>query len=269
MDGSRTYDLGRTGNPTTGNFYYPNTKRRTEETVADMQKAERHLDSLWAKVDALLERKLDRTTHQTFKALTPDLRDLERTEDWHEPMLKPPKLKLKLHVQDFRALDDERRQRTESTTWKHQGPDATAKTKTKTRGVPREEVAQDEGDYYREPAHKVAPPVPVFNLNKRAFKVIDKLFHNSDSPNQSGELLWSDFLYAMAKFGFAIEKLYGSVWDFSLTDTAGQSRSIEFHDPHPHVKVPSSQARRIGRRLRSQVQMDERELRPRVTRCLS
>jgi hypothetical protein len=249
MDGSRTYDLGRTGNPTTGNFYYPNTKRRTEENVADMQKAERHLDSLWAKVDALLERKLDRMTHQTFKALTPDLRDLERTEDWHEPMLKPPKLKLKLHVQDFKALDDERRQRTESTTWKHQGPDATAKTKTKTRGVPREEVAQDEGDYYREPAHEVAPPVPVFNLNKRAFKVIDKLFHNSDSPNQSGELLWSDFLYAMAKIGFAIEKLYGSVWDFSLTDTAGQSRSIEFHDPHPHVKVPSCQARRIGRRL--------------------
>lgn len=63
-----------------------------------------------------------------------------------------------------------------------------------------------------------------------------------------GEVTWNDFLHAMASTGFAAEKLYGPVWQFSPTNL-DINRSIWFHEPHPHGKIPFTVARRHGRTL--------------------
>lgn len=52
----------------------------------------------------------------------------------------------------------------------------------------------------------------------------------------------------MSSTGFAIEKLYGSVWQFTPSDLDVE-RSIQFHEPHPSGKIPFRMARRYGRRL--------------------
>lgn len=47
----------------------------------------------------------------------------------------------------------------------------------------------------------------------------------------------------MSSTGFAIEKLYGSVWQFTPSDLDVE-RSIQFHEPHPSGKIPFRMARR-------------------------
>lgn len=89
---------------------------------------------------------------------------------------------------------------------------------------------------------------PLFTLKSRAFKVFKALFFNPSQNDLPGEIPWADFLYAMAATGFAPEKLYGSVWQFTPA-TLDVERSIQFHEPHPVGKIPLRNARRIGRRL--------------------
>jgi hypothetical protein len=241
--------LGRAGDPTTGSFRHPSTKRRTKENVEAMQNAERHLDNLWAQVDTLLAQELDKDVHQIYVALTPDLMHIERTKDWQEPALKPTKRETSLPVRDIKALDEERRQQTERTTSDARSLALIEKPKIKTRGTPRpDELIPRNDENNQDPAQQNVPIAPLFTLNRRAFKALSKLFHDNDSTNQQGELLWNDFLYAMGKVGFGIEKLYGSVWLFSPTSPA-ITRSIQFHEPHPSVKVPPNMARTMGRRL--------------------
>lgn len=68
--------LGRVGDPTTGNFNYPSTKRKTKDNIAAMQSAERHLDNLWAKVDDCLQKNLRKASLRVVHELTPSLKDL-------------------------------------------------------------------------------------------------------------------------------------------------------------------------------------------------
>ena len=89
---------------------------------------------------------------------------------------------------------------------------------------------------------------PVFRLKSRALKVFKALFYNPSQSDLPGEIQWWDFLFAMAATGFAPEKLYGSVWQFTPSGLDVE-RSIQFHEPHPVGKIPFRNARRIGRRL--------------------
>ena len=120
------------------------------------------------------------------------------------------------------------------------------KAKSKTRGSVQDNTAAiDEA---------ATAPVPVendqhvFRLKNRALRVFKALFYNPSQSDLPGEIQWSDFLFAMAAIGFAPEKLYGSVWQFtpSVLDV---EHSIQFHEPHPVGKIPFRNARRIGRRL--------------------
>jgi hypothetical protein len=52
----------------------------------------------------------------------------------------------------------------------------------------------------------------------------------------------------MGSTGFAAQKLYGSIWQFTPTKLDVE-RSIQFHEPHPAVKIRFQVARRMGRRL--------------------
>jgi hypothetical protein len=57
-----------------------------------------------------------------------------------------------------------------------------------------------------------------------------------------------DLLRTMASAGFAAQKLYESIWQFTLTKLDNE-RSIQFHEPHPEVKIRFTVAWRMGRRL--------------------
>ncbi|KAF2871079.1 hypothetical protein BDV95DRAFT_594981 [Massariosphaeria phaeospora] len=245
--------LGRRGYLAVQNFKYPNTKRRTKENVALMQSAERNLDALWLKVDQHLQEKLDSTAYQVWARLSPKQDEIRRTEDWCEP--EPLRLRADLQIpsvlQDFKELDLERQRRTEETIAANNAANTTPAPKTKSRGLPGPEIPQRAAIDAPEVAPQpTAPPPPRFTLKKRALKVFATIFHNLEQADQPGEIAWLDFLYAMAQTGFAPEKLYGSVWQFTPDAVKfGVERSIQFHEPHPHGKIPYFNAKRIGRRL--------------------
>lgn len=123
-------------------------------------------------------------------------------------------------------------------------PDSKVKPKTKgTATAPEPEIAA-----LGPPADALQPESPTFTVGKRALKVFNTLFYTPTTADQVGEIPWKDFLHAMACVGFSIEKLYGSVWQFTPSKLDVES-SISFHEPHPHGKIPFKMARRIGRRL--------------------
>ena len=85
-------------------------------------------------------------------------------------------------------------------------------------------------------------------MDKRAYKVFSTLFYKPSRSSQPGEIAWTDFLHAMGVTGLSVEKLYGSVWQFTPT-TLDVERGIQFHEPHSNGKIPFRTARRHGRRL--------------------
>lgn len=237
--------LGDDGDPTTGRFYYPVNRRRSKESNEAMQSAERHLDALWAKFDEQLRSKIDTTSYIPLQSMVPSDRQLQRTEDWVE--LENRRVESTSHQEiadDISKLNLELEKRTQDTV----APDAliSVKAKIKTRGI-----AQPPGPQrvHEEHPHGLGlDQQPIFVLKARAFKVFSTLFHKPESREQPGEVPWADFLYAMVSTGFVPEKLYGSVWQFTPT-RLDVERSIHFHEPHPHGKLPFRVARRYGRRL--------------------
>jgi hypothetical protein len=95
---------------------------------------------------------------------------------------------------------------------------------------------------------KIDDVQPVFKVDRRSYKVFSTLFFQPSQSSQPGEMQWNDFLHAMASTAFAVEKLYGSVWQFSPRNLDVE-RSIHFHEPQSIAKIPFRMARRIGRRL--------------------
>lgn len=66
-----------------------------------------------------------------------------------------------------------------------------AKTKTKTRAVLAPEIEAPVPPVLPVQAEDLQPK---FILKQRAYKVISTIFHNPLSPNQPGEIPWTDFL---------------------------------------------------------------------------
>lgn len=91
-------------------------------------------------------------------------------------------------------------------------------------------------------------PQPTMAVDARALEVFRCLFHNPETTSTPGEVLWTDFLHALASTGFTAEKLYGSVWQFRPT-LLDVERPIQFHEPHPQTKISFAIASRHGRRL--------------------
>lgn len=229
------------GDPTGGRFKYPSDKRRTKETTESMRKAEANLDLFWDKVDEHYRRNSGKTISQTLQHILKKVRQLERTPEWVEPM--PEKRKITAPFE----LDLEQRfpgLRVDSADSSSKFVAPVPKTKPKTRGS-----AQSETNTTEEQSPSPAEDTQcTFTLKSRAFKVFKALFYNPSQSDLPGEISWADFLYAMAATGFAPEKLYGSIWQFTPSKL-GVERSIQFHEPHPVGKIPFRTARRIGRRL--------------------
>ncbi|KAE9988063.1 hypothetical protein EG328_000533 [Venturia inaequalis] len=218
-----------------GKFKYPVDKKRNKQTTEAMIQAEQNLDFFWEQFDGFWK-KLHRTTVQkSMMHLAPVYRgqSLQRTQPWIEP------------------AKESKQQSTEagigSTLWatetEQKTTPALAKPKQKTKGVA---TNSDQGA----PVLAVTQPdeQPVFRVDKRALKVFNTLFFTANQSSQPGEVPWRDFLYAMTCTGFAAQKLYGSIWQFTPT-ALDVERSIQFHEPHPAVKMQYNVARRVGRRL--------------------
>lgn len=241
MKGVSLADLGT---PSRDLFRYPADKRRTRENVEAMRVAERNLDALWHRIDSEVVRRDNTLQGFGMPYIVTQGRQLQRTPEWVEPLQEEPAAKVtesteashnafaQLHLRDDAS--------TSSVVWEE-------KIKLKTRGsarpTPRAGVAAAEL-----PARQVDAQTTLA-VSKRALKVFSILFYTPTAQTENpGEVPWPDFLHAMASARFVVEKLYGSVWQFTPTKLDVE-RSIQFHEPHPQGKIPFTVAKRHGRRL--------------------
>jgi hypothetical protein len=227
--------LSKLGVPSAAKFHYPNDKRRSKENTETLRKAEQNLDNFWEDFDYQYRRKTGRTLQEAVREMIGH-RELERTPKWVEELkVQKPKSHSaqELHTPLPSLALEDRAQASRDF--------PLPKTKIKTRGESTETVP----DVYQEPIPDVQP---IFQVTNRALKVFRTLFFMPSKTDQPGEVTWSDFLYSMSVMGFAPQKLYGSVWQFSPTEL-DVNQSIQFHEPHPGTKIPFKRARRIGRRL--------------------
>ncbi|KAJ1329832.1 hypothetical protein MN608_06568 [Microdochium nivale] len=247
--------MGQLSDPADRRFFYPSEKRRTRETIDALCQAEHHLDEFWNNVD-LATGSFARTGYYNQSAIRKFLdqpRILRRTivsTHWLESSVSTTQSQAKARKDE--ALDPElavlyRPMSNiyigEPTREPSHAP-LKQKTKTKKSQTPAP-AAPTEPTTAPEPASR-AETIPV---DARSLKVFRMLFHNPEVTSSPGEVPWTDFLHAMTSAGqFAAEKLYGSVWQFTRTAGGDQSR-IQFHEPHPHKKLPFTIARRNGRRL--------------------
>jgi len=84
----------------------------------------------------------------------------------------------------------------------------------------------------------------IYKVDKPAFKVFQMLFYTPSTSHHPGEVPYTDFIHALRSVGFGVEKMYGSVWQFTPTNL-GVENSIHFHEP----KISFTKARIFGRRL--------------------
>jgi hypothetical protein len=246
--------MGRLGAPIEGRFLYPVWRRKNEQTVAILRKAESDLDQFWIELDKHLVialRQMDET--HLLRFLTQP-RDLQRTPLWVEPIKAAPKT-VRLHT-SFRELDLNRQLLTERTISEDKRVVQT-KAKTKTRGDTKPENlgagaqgAETIEDGIRDAENVIAEEHDIiFKLNARALKVFETIFFTPSIDATPGEVAWNDFLYAMKAVGFAPEAMGGSEWHFH-PETVDVKHGIVFHSPHPNPKMPYQVARRHGRDLR-------------------
>lgn len=119
------------------------------------------------------------------------------------------------------------------------------KTKVKTKGTPQPPTSTTTP---ATPGTATVDTQPSFPVDARALNVFRALFFNPDITSTPGEVSWTDFLHAMKTTGFAIQTMYGSVWQFQ-PQRLDVETPIQFHGPHPTGKIAFWVARRIGRRL--------------------
>ncbi|SPJ78235.1 uncharacterized protein FTOL_06624 [Fusarium torulosum] len=245
-------NAARVGEPSGGKFTYPYMRRRTKETVDALRQAEANLDMFWSMVDNVTKARVTKFEGTALYHLLSQPRILRRTAEWVEPAKKSERVEPSLD-KDIWALNrpmsnlflGQSEQMGQSSTSRS----ARSKNKVKTKG----EASQTSNDTVEaQPVNASNPEKadnkPTFAVDARVLKVFRTIFFNPEVTSTPGSVPWHDFLYAMASTGFQIEKLYGSVWQFSPT-SLDVERSIHFHEPHPKGKIPFEVARRHGRRL--------------------
>ena len=231
------------GNPS--NFHYPVDKPRSRKVTKALQKAEVNLDRFWREIDIFLGEWIGKCP-DALKGLFQPPRPHRRTPNWVGPEQQestapaPPE-----STQKLTDVYQELELRTESTVDRYQQFQKTPKEKT--RGIPRAPS----------PSALVEAPDPnlgdtnqatIIQVDRRALEVFEAMFFQPSQGAQPGEIDWHDFLHAMTSAGFDAEKVYGSVWKFTPR-SAEMGHGIQFHEPHPVLKIPFRLARRYGRRL--------------------
>ncbi|KAK5459822.1 hypothetical protein LTS15_003951 [Exophiala xenobiotica] len=244
-----TPNLARNVVPLSRHLQYPITKAHNVANVNACRQAEDQLDRLWKIIDAHFRKHTDKTLHEIFLSHNVKAREIRRTPEWTPPpKVSQPANKEKENEafsDSFSRLNIE-----PDKPGKFKGPEVSRASKFKTRGPSH---PPDSSDATQPVPDDPTPPFPVFTLPRRAYKVFASLFPTPSNPSQGGEISWTDFLHAMTSIGFAAEKLYGSVWQFTPPDGLDwentNTRGIHIHEPHPVPKMGLGAARRVGRRL--------------------
>ncbi|KAF7895768.1 uncharacterized protein EAF01_009730 [Botrytis porri] len=217
-----------------GKFKYPVNKKRTKQNTEQMILAEKNLDFFWEKFDANWKKLAKKNIDACFGGHPPRKRgELQRTPAWVEP------------TQDW--AHDEENNKVKTKTKK-----AKSKTKGSTQPLTQPETQPEAQPENPEPQPNVEQPK--VKIPHHLMRVFNTLFFQPGQNNTPGDVPWVEFLKAMVQMGFAAQKLYGSVWQFTPVPNeaavkTGVERSIQFHEPHPGVKIDFVVARRMGRRL--------------------
>jgi hypothetical protein len=239
--------------PLSKHLKYPVEKAHNETNVDTCREAEAQLDSFWKVIDAHFLKHTSKTLHEIFLSRGVKAREIHRTPKWTPP---PPKVSQPPNKKENEALSDSFACLSIELDkpGKFKGPEQVRASKVKTRGPSHPPDSNDvTPPVPDEPTPVPTPPFPVFTLPRRAYKVFATIFPSPSDPSQGGEINWTDFLPAMTSIGFAAEKLYGSVWQFTPPDRLDwentKTRAIQIHEPHPSPKMGFTTARRVGRRL--------------------
>jgi hypothetical protein len=233
--------LGDIGHPDC--FPYPVHNRRTRANVKTMQASERQLDEIWEKYDAHLEKKLKPEVNALLQSVWPPRDELQRTSDWVAPEKPAKNTSQKPDTAEYvTPLIPEKESDSKTDL-------PSRKEKPKTRGPAEDQLAE-----HAEPAFQhdtTTPAAPRLTLSKKPYHTFSTLFFKPSADSQPGEVPWTDFVSAMSAISFMPEKLYGSVWRFTPKDGSvfDTEMPVNFHEPHPAVKLPFRIPRLYGRRL--------------------
>lgn len=245
--------------PRDGKFKYPINKKRTKQNTEQMILAEKNLDYFWSKFDANWKKLTRKNINACFGSHPPRKRgEIQRTPAWVEPLqIKPTK-------------QSQANQGESTKEWVHD--EELNKIKTK----PKKDKVKTKGTSQVPPQPEIQPEIININANLQTppqneveqpkvkiphhlIRVFNTLFFQPGQNSTPGDIPWVEFLKAMVEMGFAAQKLYGSVWQFTEVSRDGDEagvgvgvggrKSIQFHEPHPGVKIDFTVARRMGRRL--------------------
>lgn len=232
------------------NIRYPVDKAPTKGSVDAMREAERLLDDFWEaalqefELSGLITKRLSKVLHE---------KPPERTPVWVGP--------LKTETRTAKQCNDDlaahpfnggvHDANNISVRLKPEEP----RVKIKSRGVVSTPTTKPELVNPSQQADSEQPLDVVFTcieVDRRALKVVEMLFHKTSPGCCKGELAWSEFNYLMHYAGFSVEKLGGSSWQFTPISSnliERGYRGIQFHEPHPKAKLAFVVARQYGRRL--------------------
>jgi hypothetical protein len=232
-------------------LYYPIHKRPTREHIRVMRVAEANLDKFWAETEAWFYTKTGISRHSYIQSCLDEGGDFHRTAPWVEPVTNKVEAVQQAEqiYQPFSLLAHDK---TVQITGVFDKFSLDQKTKPKTRGrTAREAPALNHEmavEIHDEIDHKACS---YFLVDNRTHKVFKTIFHTSmaDTGDTPRAMKWAEFKRAMARLGFALEKLQGSAWQFTPGEASNAKRNIQFHEPHPESDVPYVMAKRFGRRL--------------------
>ena len=228
-------------------LYYPSNKRRTRAHVQAMRQAEANLDKFWASVDALYEGKTGIPQHPIIRECLEDSGEIQRTPAWDDTAITPAKKP----EHEYQPLSLMAHDKTLQITGAFDKMSVEDKCKKKTRGAPSYPVKQNDDAAVLPTEHISKATGRPFFVDQRTHKVFKTLFYTPTSG--TGDLpkavKWADFKRAMVRVGFTVEKLQGSAWQFTPSESSTAERNIQFHEPHPDSDIPYVMAKRFGRRL--------------------
>ena len=279
-------DLAELGSPENGRFSYPIANRRTKTNAGALHKAEERLDSFWYEVDKHLAAQSVTLPDKIMRLILSGNRFLQRTPEWDEPPPKSEgnangklnnrangKMNGKSNGKSNKSngkMNDKSNEKANgkpvpkqpdidpfyvplSQTYLQLSPShkrassmhEPAKSKPKDSDVMASGLAASKANTTTTttPSEKLT-----FAVDKRAKKTFSALFFTPSSNDTPADTTWTDFVHAMHSIGFVVEKLFGSIWQFTPPERM-VGESIQFHAPLHADKIHYHMARLYGRRL--------------------
>jgi hypothetical protein len=195
-------------------LFYPADRRQNRKHVQAMCQAEANLDKFWAAVDSMYKEKTGVAQHDIIRKCLEQGGKMQRTAPWVEPTVLKPPAPVKKQEYDYQPLSRMVHNKALQITGAFDKLSIEEKSKTKTRSATDDAVGQHPnlavqaiGDSFE----KLEKP---FIVDQRTHKVFKTIFYTptSETGDLPKSVKWAEFKRAMARVGFAVEKLQGSAW---------------------------------------------------------